>query len=66
MGNVWISTNGKYLIRKESDGFFLLNIDHREVSIWEEDGMFITGSDISGAPKYVKNALEKHIGDILY
>lgn len=74
---VWISPNQKYWITKESDRAFSLfegkynDYTRNECEIWKEcdnDDVFITGclGWAYDVPKYVKKALEKHVGDILY
>lgn len=63
---IWISTNGKYELKKKSDTYFLFYVDGSEIEIWTEDGSFISNTlcfyDI---PKYVKKALDKYVGDII-
>lgn len=63
---IWASANEKYRIVKVSPTFYLFYIDNYEISIWMEDGEFISSAlFLFDIPKYVRKALTKHIGDII-
>jgi len=64
---IW--AKGKYAIRKYSENYYILWTESHDVEIYKdnpEDEIFV--SDVlhfMHIPQYVRNALKKHIGEII-